>query len=66
MLINGCATNGQETKTIGDTIQQKPVIVDTGCKWNKPIYVSKEDILTEGTARQILAHNEIWELNCKE
>lgn len=33
------------------------MIVDNGCAWAKPIYVSKADKLTDGTADQILAHN---------
>lgn len=31
--------------------------------WVKPIYISKEDRLTEGTAKQIAVHNETWEQN---
>jgi hypothetical protein len=30
---------------------------DTACLAFKPIYVSKNDVLTDGTARAILAHN---------
>lgn len=37
---------------------------DGACSWVKPIYVSKSDQLTDGTARQILAHNETWERVC--
>jgi len=29
--------------------------------WVKPIYISKDDRLTEGTAKQILVHNETLE-----
>jgi hypothetical protein len=29
-----------------------------GCEWVRPIYPSKDDSLTDGTARQILNHNE--------
>lgn len=29
--------------------------------WVKPILISTEDSLTEGTAKQILIHNETWE-----
>lgn len=29
--------------------------------WVKPIYISKDDQLTEGTAKQILIHNETLE-----
>jgi hypothetical protein len=32
-------------------------IVDTGCDWVKPIYVSKSDVLSDDTAKAILAHN---------
>ena len=35
------------------------------CVWVKPIYVSKADVLTEGTVEQILRHNETWERVCK-
>jgi hypothetical protein len=35
----------------------KTRIVDTACDWTKPIYVDNSDVLTDGTARQILAHN---------
>lgn len=29
--------------------------------WVQPIYISKDDVLTEGTAKQILIHNETLE-----
>lgn len=52
-LLTGCVTNG-------------PVIelVDTACNWTGPILISKQDVLTDGTAKQILQHNENWEANC--
>lgn len=31
--------------------------------WVKPILISKDDILTEGTAKEIAIHNETWEQN---
>lgn len=52
ILLQGCVTTGPVTK--GDAA---PVIVDNGCAWAKPIYVSKVDVLTDGTAEAILAHN---------
>lgn len=54
MLLSGCATSG-------------PVIevVDTGCDWTAPILISKQDVLTDGTAEQILIHNETWKRICK-
>jgi hypothetical protein len=35
------------------------------CVWVKPIYISKADVLTDGTVEQILRHNEAWERICK-
>jgi hypothetical protein len=43
LLLSGCATAGRVTDACGP--------------W-RPIYVSKADVLTDGTARAILAHNE--------
>lgn len=43
MLLAGCATNG-------------PVQTDPCDAW-KPIYVGRDDSLTDETARALLAHN---------
>ncbi len=51
LLASGCSTAGPVT--------------EGACAWVKPIYVSESDGLTDGTVRQILAHNETWERNCK-
>lgn len=56
MLLSGCATNGNVTN--------QPQIIDTSCEWVHFIYISKDDVLTDGTARQILTHNETVEKNC--
>ncbi|AKI28770.1 Rz-like spanin [Stenotrophomonas phage vB_SmaS-DLP_2] len=65
-LLGGCATNGRATEpqSIADAVQTKPVVIDTACKWVAPIWISKADGLTAGTARQILNHNEAVERNC--
>ena len=42
-LLSACAPNGAAT---------------SACSGWKPIYVSRADVLTADTARQILAHNE--------
>lgn len=42
VLAAGCATSGPATN---------------GCEWAKPIYVSQDDALTDGTAKQILQHD---------
>lgn len=42
VLLSGCATAGPATD---------------GCAAWRPIYISRADALTDGTAEQILAHN---------
>lgn len=32
-------------------------MVDTACDWTRPIYIDKADVLTDETARAVLAHN---------
>lgn len=51
MLLAGCTTPGAVTNNYCDITQ--------------PIYVSKSDVFTDGTARQILEHNETWKRICK-
>jgi hypothetical protein len=46
---SGCATN--------------PIFKDD-CDWAKPIRPSRSDVLTDGTKRQILAHNEAGQKLC--
>lgn len=48
-LLVGCASGGAGTDPCG--------------AW-RPIYVSQADALTDGTARQILAHNETGRRLC--
>lgn len=42
-LLSGCATGGAGT--------------EGGCVAFRPIYTSRADMLTDGTAEQLLAHN---------
>jgi hypothetical protein len=49
-LLVSCATTGPAT--------------DGFCLEAKPIYVSKADVLTAETARQILAHNQFGAKKC--
>lgn len=42
-----------------------PVLVDTYCERSRPIMVATGDHLTDGTARQILAHNKTWRGGCR-
>jgi hypothetical protein len=39
-------------------------VIDTACDWVKPIYVAKGDILSDETAKQILAHDQAGAANC--
>jgi len=36
----------------------KTRIVDTSCDWVRPIYLDKADVLTDATAKAILAHDQ--------
>lgn len=65
-LLTNCAANGPATSEVTERIIDRPVIVDTACKWVKPIYVSRQDEFTDATARAILAHNKSVVANCGE
>lgn len=52
MLLAGCATNTR--------------VIDSSCYAFEQILISRDDVLTEGTARQIWVHNEAWEWVCHE
>ena len=57
--LTSCVTNGRAIDGISDT-----KVIDTACDWVGFIYISQQDVLTDGTARQILAHNETLAKNC--
>lgn len=44
----------------------KTDVSDTGCAWVQPIRLTQEEIetLTDGTLRQVLAHNITWKDHC--
>ncbi|SPA25857.1 conserved exported hypothetical protein [Cupriavidus taiwanensis] len=55
-MLPGCsATNGASRPEPQIVVQTK--VVDTACDWTKPIYVDMADVLTDETAKSILAHN---------
>ncbi|VBB10607.1 hypothetical protein BSTAB16_0714 [Burkholderia stabilis] len=68
VLSSSCATTGSATKPSAapcePQIITKTRIVDTGCDWTRPIYVSKTDVLSDETAKQLLAHNTAGAKNC--
>jgi len=49
ILMSGCHATGPVTNF---------------CQMAEPILISRQDVLTDGTARQILAHNEIGRKAC--
>lgn len=55
LLLTSCKNIGLVTE---------PVVVDTFCSQVKVILVSKQDVLTDGTARQILANNRLVDKSC--
>jgi len=42
----------------------KTRIVDTACDWVKPIYLDKTDVLSDATAKAILAHDKAGAKKC--
>ena len=54
LLLTSCARVGVETKPVPSN----------GCEWVRPIYTSQQDVLTDGTARQILANDLAWQKVC--
>lgn len=56
LLLTGCGINGR--------VQTEAIVIDSSCSWAKPILISKRDALTDGTAKQILSHNELATKNC--
>ncbi|KWI89547.1 hypothetical protein WM11_21515 [Burkholderia ubonensis] len=62
-LSSSCATTGPGSKPAAAApcepqIVTKTRIVDTACDWTRPIYVSRTDVISDDTARAILAHNQ--------
>jgi hypothetical protein len=59
-LLTSCATNGADQakmQAAEPPVQVKTRFIDTACDWEKPIFVSKGDVLTDETAKAILTHN---------
>lgn len=55
LLLSACAATGREIE-----------IVDAGCFWITPIYISQQDQITDDTARAILTHNTMFASRCRE
>jgi len=57
MLLTSCAATTPEIRT-------ETKVIDTSCSWVKVINISMSDQISDGTARQILAHNRQVTKNC--
>ncbi|SPB16543.1 hypothetical protein NOV72_03742 [Caballeronia novacaledonica] len=65
--LTSCETSGVaqvKTPVAEPLVQVKTKFVDTGCDWTKPIYVSSTDVLSDETARAVLAHNRAGAAQC--
>jgi hypothetical protein len=52
-----CATSGASKPPPEPQVVVQTRTVDTACDWTKAIYLDESDVLTDGTAQAILAHN---------
>ena len=47
------------------TSATEEVKVSTECAWTQTLTLSREDVLTDETKREIIAHNELRAQNCR-
>lgn len=62
LALAGCAANC--APVAAPEVVTKTRVVDTACDWVKPIYLDKTDVLSDDTARAILAHNQAGAKTC--
>lgn len=55
MALTACAATCPPASA--PEVVTKTRIVDTSCDWVKPIYLDKTDVLSDATAKAILAHD---------
>jgi hypothetical protein len=60
MLLSGCAMN---CPTPAPPLVQVQTI-DTGCDWDAAILTHQGDVLTDATAKAILAHDQVGAKRC--
>lgn len=70
-LLMSCAAPGSNSlpAPLADCVPETKIVtqtklVDTFCDVEVPIYVSKTDVLSDATAKQILAHNKYGAAKC--
>lgn len=56
LLLPSCAILSHATKPVPGN----------GCDWVSPILVSRDDVLTDGTAKQIDTIDKNWVVNCND
>lgn len=61
-LLAGCASPCPPPPA--PEVITKTRVVDTTCDWTRPIYLDKSDVLSDATAKAILAHNETGAKAC--
>lgn len=57
LTLTACCTTNGVSSTPEPQVVVQTKIMDTACDWTKPLYVEKADVLTDETAKAILAHN---------
>ncbi|MBB3011614.1 hypothetical protein [Cupriavidus alkaliphilus] len=60
-LLAGCQTCPPAP---APEVVTKTRVVDTACDWTRPIYLDKSDVLSDATAKAILAHNQAGAKAC--
>jgi hypothetical protein len=63
LALTACQTCPTVTTPPTEVIT-KTRVVDTSCDWVKPIYLDKTDVLSDETAKAILAHDQAGAKNC--
>lgn len=63
-LLAGCATCPAVAPAPQPEVIAKTRVIDTACDWVKPIYLDKTDVLSDETAKAILAHDQAGAKNC--
>lgn len=60
VLLAGCPAPVQKPMLV----EAPPKVIDTACNWTRPIYLDKSDVLSDATARAVLAHNQAGAKEC--
>lgn len=61
LLLTGCHTAPPASPI---QVETRTKVIDTACDWTRPIYLDKSDVLSDATARAVLAHNQAGAKEC--